>query len=182
MQLFFDSSERPRKERITTTVYGSFDIIKISGATLSRSVELQNIQLSEFVNSRVVGGVETRLFYFSECRYDKILGRDFLRSAKIKFCFHTNIINWLGFTLDMNPVDDYMIEGLVDIGLQPRGFYKENTMEMCYSINEELEDSEMFQSTEGLDRAYSSVTATEPKQGRTSQPSREGSGQVQNHF
>ena len=36
-----------------------------------------------------------------------------------------------------------------------------NIMEMCYSTNEELEDSEMFQLTEVLNRAYSSVTAKE---------------------
>ena len=55
-----------------------------------------------------------------------------------------------------------MIDDVIDIGLQPRDFYKEDIMEMCYlTINEELEDSEMFQSTEVLDRAYTSVTAKE---------------------
>ena len=47
-----------------------------------------------------------------------------------------------------------MINDVIGIGLQPRGFYKENIMEMCYSINEELKDLEMFQSKEVLDRAY----------------------------
>ena len=43
----------------------------------------------------------------------------------------------------MKPVDHYMIDDVLDIGLQPRGFYKENIMEICYLINEELEDAEM---------------------------------------
>ena len=34
-------------------------------------------------------------------------------------------------------------------------------MQMCYMINEEFEDSEKIQSTEVLDRAYSSVMANE---------------------
>ena len=75
----------------------------------------RNIQLLEFVNDRVVGRVEARLFHSPECRYDIIFGRDFLWSANMKFCFHTNTINWLGVTLDMKPVDCYMISNVIDI-------------------------------------------------------------------
>ena len=60
-----------------TTSNGSFDTPK--------SVELHNIQMSEFANIRVVGGVEVRLFYSPECRYDIMFGRDFLRPARMKF-------------------------------------------------------------------------------------------------
>ena len=105
--------------------------------------------------------MEARLFHSPGCRYDIIFGSDFLRSSKMKFCFHTNTINRLGVTLDTKPVDHYMIDDDVYIGLQPRGFYKENILQMCYSINEELEDSELFQSEEVLDRAYNSVTPKE---------------------
>ena len=129
------------EKRITTTANSSFDT--------SKSVELHNIQLPEFVNGRVVGGVETIFFHSPECWYNIIFGRDFLRSAKMKFCFHTNTMDWLGVKLDPKPVDHDMIDDVIDIlGLQPRGFYKENIMETCYLINEELEDSELFQSTE----------------------------------
>ena len=58
-------------------------------------------------------------------------------------------------------MDHYMIDDAINIGLQPRGFYKVNIMERCYLINEELEDSEIFPSTEVLDWAYSSVTVKE---------------------
>ena len=69
-------------------------------------------------------------------------------------------MDWLGIKLDMKPVDHYMIDDVIDIGLQPRGFYyKENIIEICCMINEELEDSEMLRSTEILDRAHSSATA-----------------------
>ena len=79
----------------------------------------------------------------------------------MKFCFHTRTVDWLGVKLDMELVDHYIIDNVIDIGLQPRGFSKEDIMEMCILINEEAEDSEMFQSTEVLDRAYISVTAEE---------------------
>ena len=71
--------------------------------------------------------------------------------------FRRNTINWLGVTLDMKPVDHYMIDDVNNIGLQPRGFYKVIIKQMCYSIDEELEDSELFQSVEVFDRAYNSV-------------------------
>ena len=50
----------------------------------------------------------------------------------MRFCFHTNIVDWLGVKLDMKPVDHYMIDNIIDIGLQHRGFYEENITEMCY--------------------------------------------------
>ena len=58
-------------------------------------------------------------------------------------------------------IQKFLVNRGLGYGLQPRGFYRENIMEMCYLINEEVEDSEMFESTEVLDRAYSSVTAKE---------------------
>ena len=47
------------ERRITTTTNGSFDT--------SKSVELRNIQLSEFVNGRVVGGIDAKFFHAPEC-------------------------------------------------------------------------------------------------------------------
>ena len=109
-------SQASDRREITTTVNGSFDT--------SKSVELRNIQLPEFVNGRVVGGVEARLFHSTKCWYDIMFGRDFLRSAKMKFFFHMNTVDWLGVKLDTKPVDHYMIDNVIDIELQPRGFYK----------------------------------------------------------
>ena len=80
----------------------------------------------------------------------------------------------------MKPIDHYIIEGAINIGLQPQEFYKENIMKICYLINEEVEDTELFQSTEVLDKAYSIVT-TKDKQGRAGQP-REGPDQVQHYL
>ena len=104
-------------KRIATT--------ETSPSDTSRSMELQNIQLPEFVNIRVVG-VEARLFHSPECRDGIIFGRDFLQASKMKFCFYTNTVNWLGVTLDTKQVDHYMIDDAIVIGLQPRGSYKEN--------------------------------------------------------
>ena len=58
----------------------------------------------------------------------------------MKLCFHTNTVYWLGVKLDMKPVDPYTIDDGSDIGVQPRGFYKENIIEMCCLINEEVQD------------------------------------------
>ena len=106
-------------------------------------MELHNIQLPEFVNGKVVGGVEARRFNSPECRYNITFGRGFLRSAQTKFFFHTNTEDWLGVKLNMKLVDHYMNDDAVDIGQHPRSFYKENIMEMCYLINEEVEYTEM---------------------------------------
>jgi len=116
-------------------------------------VAVEHIQLPEFVNGRVVGGMEARLFDAPSCRYNIIFGRDFLRLTKMQLNFHTNTVKWLGVELKMKLVDHYMIDDVIDIGMQPKGFYKENIMAMCYEIEEEAEYSELFESTEVLDRA-----------------------------
>ena len=106
------------EKRMTITANGFFNTLRL--------MKLRNIQLPEFVNGRVVGGMETRLFHSPECRYDIIFGRDFLQSSMMKFCFHTNTTNWLGVTLDMKPVNHFMIDYVINVGIQPRDFYKEN--------------------------------------------------------
>ena len=58
--------------QFTTTANGSFDS--------SRSVWLDGIQLPEFVNGRHIKGVIASLFNSPGCRYDIILGRDFLKA------------------------------------------------------------------------------------------------------
>uniref|UniRef100_A0A7S4ARN9 Uncharacterized protein n=1 Tax=Pseudo-nitzschia australis TaxID=44445 RepID=A0A7S4ARN9_9STRA len=79
----------------------------------------------------------------------------------MKFCFHTYTVDWLGVKLEIKPVDHYMIDDVIEIGMQPRGSYKENILDMCYAIDEVIEDSELFESTDVLDRTYSKVTAKE---------------------
>ena len=113
------------EKRIDTTVDGSFD--------MSRSVKLKNMQLPEFVNGGVLGGVEARMFHSLKCRYDIIFGFDFLRDAQIKCCFHTNsTANWLGVKLDRKLVDPYVINNAsIDIEMQPYHFYKEILLAMC---------------------------------------------------
>ena len=70
-------------------------------------------------------------------------------------------MNWLGVTLDMKLVDQNMFDDVIDIVLQPRGFYQWNTMKIYDLITTELEDSKMFQTTEVLDWADNSVAALE---------------------
>ena len=51
----------------------------------------------------------------------------------------------MGDKLDTKSVDHCMIDSVIGIGLQTRGFYSENIMEMYYMIYKELEDSDMSQ-------------------------------------
>ena len=85
---------------ITTTANGTFDT--------STVIQLQTIQLPEFVNGRYVDGIEeARLFDQRDCRYDVILGRDFLRKAGIKFCCKTNTVIWADAKIEMKPPNHY---------------------------------------------------------------------------
>ena len=101
-----------KEKKITTTINGTFDT--------SLSVNLSDISLPEFVNGRTVDGVEARLFDSETCRYDIIFGRDFLRKAKMKFCFKRNIVEWMGASITMKPVTHYnMLTEVEDMGFQP---------------------------------------------------------------
>ena len=46
----------------------------------------------------------------------------------------------MGVKRDMKPVDHYVIDGVINIGLQLIGFYKENIREICSMINVVLDD------------------------------------------
>ena len=72
----------------TTTINGTFDT--------SLSANLSNTSLPKFVNGQTVDRVKARLFDSPPCRYDIIFGRNFIRKAKVKFCFQHNIVHWMG--------------------------------------------------------------------------------------
>ena len=100
------------EKRITTTINGSFNT--------SQSIDVKDISLPEFVNGRTIDGINARLFDSPTCRYDIIFGRDFLRKTNMKFCFARNIVDWMGASITMKPVNHYnMLADAEDVGLQP---------------------------------------------------------------
>jgi transposase InsO family protein len=146
------------QKRITTTINGSFDT--------SLSVQLNDISLPEFVNGRIIDGIEARLFDSPSCRYDIIFGRDFLKKTNMKFCFERNIVDWMGASITMKPVDHYnMISEVTDYGLQPQDAIFIEYLNICV----DMEENELFNNEEKelLGAAYGKVTteqvATEQK-------------------
>ena len=91
-------------KQITTMANGTFDT--------PRSVWLDQIRLPEFTNSRCIKGVQAKLFDSSTCRYDVILGRDFLRAAGIRLCFNTGNVQWMDRIMQMETVSFYEAQGL----------------------------------------------------------------------
>ena len=71
------------KKMRMTTVAGVYE----SGG----KVLLQNIRLPELNKNRIVNN-QTSLFYDSDCRYDVILGSDFLKKAGIDIKYTTGIV------------------------------------------------------------------------------------------
>ena len=85
-------------------------------------VNLWDISLPEIVNGRTVDRVEARLFDSPTCRYDIILGGDFLQKTNMKFYFSQTIVDWMVASITIEPVTHYnMLADVKDIGLQPEG-------------------------------------------------------------
>ena len=83
--------------------------------TPNNEVLLEDIQLPEFDKSRKVDFVNA--FIFDEpCRYDVILGRDFLSKAGITICFKSNVMTWLENVVPMRcpTTDKETLEAVLD--------------------------------------------------------------------
>eukprot|EP01082_Thalassiosira_pseudonana_P010583 g9231.t1 g9231 contig36:162528-164371(+) len=81
----------------------------------NNEVLLEDIQLPEFDKSRKVDFVNA--FIFDEpCRYDVILGRDFLSKAGITICFKSNVMTWLENVVPMRcpTTDKETLEAVLD--------------------------------------------------------------------
>ena len=87
-----------RFSSVTTTAQGSFDT--------SKYVFISNIRLPEFGNGKYTRGINARLFS-APCKYDMILGRDFLLMTGIDLFYSSRTIRWLGSTIDMKPTDHF---------------------------------------------------------------------------
>ena len=78
------------------------------------------------------------------CRYDVILGRDFL----VRLCFNTDTVQWMDRMVEMKPVSFYEVQG----------------MYADFEDVEEEEDHELFSAEEPtkiLDRAYQKISPEE---------------------
>jgi hypothetical protein len=87
--------ERMLPPGATPTLIPSQTCQTAAGAfTSGRQVRLKNLLLPNLSRTRKIDFHST-LVLDSECRYDMILGRDFLLSCEIKFDFGTKTITWL---------------------------------------------------------------------------------------
>ena len=84
----------PHRVRTQTTA-GTFDT--------SRYVDLQGLILPEFDKQKQVALVQAFLFN-APCRYDVILGRDFLSKAQIDIQYSSKEVKWLDRTITMKPL------------------------------------------------------------------------------
>ena len=127
---------RSKHQVLTTTANGSFDTTEY--------IIMKNIKLQEFGNY-TIDKQEARLFHSPNCRYDLILGRDFLHLAQINLLFKEGAVQWMDRTIPMKDTS----------------LYHETDYTM---LMEELEDAELFaddlsfanpyKSKVILDRAY----------------------------
>eukprot|EP00536_Pseudo-nitzschia_multiseries_P005270 jgi/Psemu1/146885/gw1.96.83.1 len=121
-----------RHKQLTRTTNGEFDT--------SHEVQLKEMQLPKFVNGRRIVGISASIFELEHCRYDVILGRDFISSAGIILSFNNHTVTCMDVTTPMR-----------------------DTTKMTRVSPEEAKDTELFKnaSTEILERSYQRVTAKE---------------------
>ena len=86
------------EKRKLETIAGSFDS--------TRSVFLRDIVLPEFDKTRHVDGVGAFVFD-TPCRYNMILGRDFLSKAGIKLDFQFGVIQWMESMIPMKEISHW---------------------------------------------------------------------------
>lgn len=70
---------------------------------IKRYVELKDIILPEFSYSSKIERAIAYVIDSKYCKYDMIIGRDFLRNNKIDLSFNENIITWLEQMIVMKP-------------------------------------------------------------------------------
>jgi len=68
--------------------------------TVKGAVRMKQIHLPELDKSRIIDGQDCLVFN-SDCRYDMILGQDFLRKTGIDLRFSTGKVEWLGNDMPM---------------------------------------------------------------------------------
>jgi len=89
---------RSKHKVITTTASGSFNTTEY--------VIMKNIKLQEFGNC-TIDKQQARLFNSPNCRYDLILGRNFLHLAKINLLFESATVQWMNWTVPMKDISIY---------------------------------------------------------------------------
>ena len=69
-------------------------------------IDLEEIAFPEFFRNRRVGKLTAKVFT-AECRYDAIIGRDFLHEIGLKMDFKDNKMSWDDCHVPMKAFDDY---------------------------------------------------------------------------
>lgn len=69
-------------------------------------VNLEDIRLPEFDKNRRVDGQKAFVFDRQDCRYDMIIGRDFLHKVGMKIDYQDSVVSWFGNQIPLrNPRD-----------------------------------------------------------------------------
>ena len=95
------SRQQLNRKKSVTTLGGDFAVDEV--------VHLRDLRLPEFDKNRCVD--ETKALVFKgKCRYDVILGADFLGKTGIIINHEKNVCEWLGLTVPMRHANDLMEE------------------------------------------------------------------------
>jgi hypothetical protein len=73
--------------------------------TSNQAVKCNNVTFPEFFRSRSLASIDARLF-FSDCRYDVIIGRDVISQMGLIMDFKEDFLDWDGRTIVMRPFPD----------------------------------------------------------------------------
>jgi hypothetical protein len=116
-------------------------------------VDLEDIVLPEFSYSRKITKTKAYVVESKHCKYDMIIGRDFLRNNKINLSFENNTITWLEQTIVMKPNEFWD---------QKRNWYD-------LLLDNETEQDDLFQENyvihhEPIQIKHSKYEATSPEQ------------------
>ena len=96
---------------------GSYDKFK--------SVELKAIQVPKFVHGQVVGGLRQGSWTLQSAGMASYLAGSSQVSTHEILLTHHQHYGLAGCQLDMKPLDHCIIPNVIDIDLQPKGFYQE---------------------------------------------------------
>ena len=96
MFLFGTQTTTTRHKTIQTTTQGTHSSDQV--------VYINDIQVPEFVNQRLIEGAIAHVFDSPHYPYDIILGRDFLQAIGLKMDFELNTIQWLDTQVDMKNI------------------------------------------------------------------------------
>lgn len=103
------------KAAIPKTMSDSRTVRTIAGTlTSNQCIRLRDIRLPEFDKNRRIDELKC-LIYDQPCRYDMILGSDFLAKTKMNISYEHKNVNWFGNTIPLRNPRDFTTNDLKDL-------------------------------------------------------------------